>query len=128
MEMAAGRGQPSPRRRASRTLAGRPKYPDLESNQDTGIEGTLRIWAEAFVNLRVPKIFNLRLDPYERAGVTSNTYYDWLIDHAFLHVPRTGLRRQVPRDVQGLSATAESRGLQTGRGNADVERAAVELG
>ena len=49
--------------------------------------GTLRVWAEPFVDLRVPKIFNLRLDPYERADVTSNTYYDWLLDHAFLAVP-----------------------------------------
>ncbi len=50
-------------------------------------EGTLRVWAEPFTQLRVPKIFNLRLDPYERADVTSNTYYDWLLDHAFLLVP-----------------------------------------
>ena len=49
--------------------------------------GTLRVWAEPFVPLRVPKIFNLRTDPYERADITSNTYYDWLIDHAFLMVP-----------------------------------------
>ena len=49
--------------------------------------GTLRIWAEPFVPLRVPKIFNLRTDPYERADITSNTYYDWLLDHAFLLVP-----------------------------------------
>lgn len=49
--------------------------------------GTLQIWAEPFTTLRVPKIFNLRLDPYERADVTSNTYYDWLIDHVFLLVP-----------------------------------------
>jgi len=49
--------------------------------------GTLRIWAEPFTTLRVPKIFNLRLDPYERADITSNTYYDWLLDHAFLLVP-----------------------------------------
>ena len=49
--------------------------------------GTLRVWAEPFVNLRVPKIFNLRTDPYERADITSNTYYDWLLDHAFLLVP-----------------------------------------
>ena len=49
--------------------------------------GTLRVWAEPFVSLRVPKIFNLRIDPYERADVTSNTYYDWLLDHAFLAVP-----------------------------------------
>jgi len=50
-------------------------------------QGTLRIWSEPFTTLRVPKIFNLRLDPYERADVTSNTYYDWLLDHAFLLVP-----------------------------------------
>ena len=35
----------------------------------------------------MPKIFNLRIDPYERADITSNTYYDWLLDHAFLLVP-----------------------------------------
>jgi arylsulfatase len=49
--------------------------------------GTMRIWSEPFVALRVPKIFNLRTDPYERADVTSNTYYDWLLDHAFTFVP-----------------------------------------
>jgi arylsulfatase len=41
--------------------------------------GTLRIWAEPFTSLRVPKLFNLRSDPYERADITSNTYYDWLM-------------------------------------------------
>ncbi len=35
----------------------------------------------------MPKIFNLRTDPYERADITSNTYYDWLLDHAFPLVP-----------------------------------------
>ena len=49
--------------------------------------GTMRIWANPFTSLRVPKIFNLRTDPYERADITSNTYYDWLLDHAFLLVP-----------------------------------------
>jgi arylsulfatase len=49
--------------------------------------GTLKVWAEPFVALRLPKIYNLRLDPYERADITSNTYYDWMIDRAFLLVP-----------------------------------------
>jgi arylsulfatase A-like enzyme len=49
--------------------------------------GTFRVWMEPFVPLRVPLIFNLRRDPYERASITSNTYYDWLIDRAFLLVP-----------------------------------------
>jgi arylsulfatase len=49
--------------------------------------GTALVWAEPFTSLRVPKIFNLRLDPYERADITSNTYYDWLLDRVFLLVP-----------------------------------------
>jgi arylsulfatase len=49
--------------------------------------GTLQIWAEPFIPLRIPKIFNLLTDPYERADITSNTYYDWILDHAFLLVP-----------------------------------------
>jgi len=44
--------------------------------------GTLRIWAEPFTKLRVPKVFDLRSDPYERADVTSNTYYDWFMSDA----------------------------------------------
>ena len=49
--------------------------------------GTLRIWAEPFVPLRVPKLYNLRTDPYERADNTSNTYYDWFLDHVYLLMP-----------------------------------------
>ncbi len=49
--------------------------------------GTLKVWAEPFTVLRVPKIFNLRMDPYERADFTSNTYYDYLLERAFLIVP-----------------------------------------
>jgi arylsulfatase len=49
--------------------------------------GQMLIWANPFTSLRVPKIFNLRTDPYERADITSNTYYDWLFDHVYLLVP-----------------------------------------
>jgi arylsulfatase A-like enzyme len=52
--------------------------------------GGMQVWAEPFVNLRVPKIFNLRTDPFERADITSITYYDWLIDHVYLLVPAQG--------------------------------------
>ena len=44
---------------------------------------TLQLWAEPFVELRVPKIFNLRQDPFERADENSNTYWDWVLDHIF---------------------------------------------
>ena len=49
--------------------------------------GTMRVWQQEFEHPRVPYLFNLRTDPFERASITSNTYYDWLIDHAFLLVP-----------------------------------------
>jgi arylsulfatase A-like enzyme len=48
---------------------------------------TFRTWIQPFTELRVPLIFNLRRDPYERSYRTSNTYYDWLLDHAFMLVP-----------------------------------------
>src|SRR6185312_5082371 len=47
-------------------------------------EGTLGIWAEPFTPLRVPKLFNLRTDPFERADVTSNTYWDWFVSKAYI--------------------------------------------
>ncbi len=50
-------------------------------------KGTLRVWQEPFVPLRIPLILNLRRDPYEIAPITSNTYYDWLLDRAYLLVP-----------------------------------------
>jgi arylsulfatase len=51
------------------------------------VEATFQAWMEPFVPLRVPLIFNLRRDPYERSQITSNTYYDWLLDRAYLLVP-----------------------------------------
>jgi arylsulfatase len=50
-------------------------------------EATFRAWMEPFTELRVPLIVNLRRDPYERGPITSNTYYDWLLDRAYLLVP-----------------------------------------
>ena len=55
--------------------------------EEQRVKGTLQIWAEPFVKLRVPKMFDLRADPYEIADITSNTYYDWLFQHAYLVVP-----------------------------------------
>jgi arylsulfatase A-like enzyme len=50
-------------------------------------EHRLALWAEPFVELRIPRVFNLRRDPFERSLENSNTYWDWMIDHAFLVVP-----------------------------------------
>src|SRR4051794_11087405 len=44
----------------------------------------LMCWFEPFVKLRAPKMFNLRRDPFERADENSNTYWDWVISHAYI--------------------------------------------
>lgn len=45
------------------------------------------VWREPFTELRVPLLFNLRRDPFEKAQHNSNTYNDWFLDHAFVLVP-----------------------------------------
>jgi arylsulfatase A-like enzyme len=45
------------------------------------LAGTMGVWAEPFTKLRLQKSFNLYQDPYERADITSNTYWDWILNH-----------------------------------------------
>jgi arylsulfatase len=52
---------------------------------------TMMVWAEPFVELRIPKIFNLRRDPFERADENSNTYWDWVLDILFVMYPAVSL-------------------------------------
>jgi len=40
------------------------------------------VWREPFVSLRIPKLFNLRRDPFERADTDSNSYNEWWVDRA----------------------------------------------
>jgi arylsulfatase len=58
------------------------------------VQGTIQIWAEPFVALRVPKLYNLRMDPFERADITSNTYYEWLLENDFIILAATTLVAQ----------------------------------
>jgi len=44
----------------------------------------LACWMELFVKMRIPKVFHLRRDPFERADENSNTYHDWLISHTYI--------------------------------------------
>ena len=52
------------------------------------------VWREPFVELRVPLLFNLRRDPFEKAQHNSNTYNDWFLDRPFVIVPIQGLAAQ----------------------------------
>jgi arylsulfatase len=58
------------------------------------------VWREPFIELRVPLIFNLRRDPFERAQHNANVYDDWLLDHAFVIVPIQGLAAQFLQTMQ----------------------------
>ena len=42
------------------------------------------MWAEPFTPLRLPKLFDLHADPYEQADVTSNTYYQWMMEQGYI--------------------------------------------
>jgi len=60
---------------------------------------TMQCWAEPFVHLRLPKMFNLRRDPFERADESSNTYWDWLLSHAYLIY---GMQALVAEQIEGF--------------------------
>jgi arylsulfatase len=77
--------------------------------------GTLALWAEPFVSLRVPKLFNLRMDPYERADITSNTYYDWMIDHMFIFVPAQGVVGQFLATFQEFPPSQKVGGISVNK-------------
>ncbi|PLT98184.1 arylsulfatase [Sinorhizobium medicae] len=49
------------------------------------------VWREPFTELRVPLLFNLRRDPFEKAQHNANTYDDWFLERAFVVVPIQGL-------------------------------------
>ena len=52
------------------------------------------VWREPFTELRVPLLFNLRRDPFEKAQHSSNTYDDWFLDRPYIIVPIQGLAAQ----------------------------------
>jgi arylsulfatase A-like enzyme len=55
------------------------------------MQGTMGVWGEPFTVLRMTKLYNLMQDPFERADITSNTYWDWIMNH-------------VPQVYQGMGA------------------------
>ncbi len=60
---------------------------------------TMALWAEPFVPLRLPKIFNLRRDPFERADENSNSYWEWHLDHVYIMYISQNL---VANEIQSL--------------------------
>ena len=82
----------------------------------------LQCWLEPFVHLRAPKIFHLRRDPFERADENSNTYFDWMISHAYIIYAMQAMVAQQIENFQKVPAAAEARLLQPGCGDAEIGR------
>jgi arylsulfatase len=51
----------------------------------------LDVWMQPMVTLRLPRLFNLRSDPFERAQQEAGDYVRWFVDHAFVLVPAKSL-------------------------------------
>lgn len=47
----------------------------------------MQVWAEPFTELRIPLLFNLRRDPFEKSQHNANVYWDWYIDRPYVIVP-----------------------------------------
>jgi arylsulfatase len=58
------------------------------------------VWREPFTELRVPLLFNLRRDPFEKAQHNSNTYNDWFLERVFVIVPIQALAAQFLQTMQ----------------------------
>ena len=79
---------------------------------------TLQCWVEPFVKLRVPKMFNLRRDPFERADENSNTYWDWMISHAYIvYAMQAVVANQIENFIE-VPAAPEAGLVQPGRRDA----------
>ena len=90
-------------------------------------EGTLAIWREPFTCMRAPTMFNLRMDPYERAEITSNTYNDFLFRRSFLVVPAQALVKKFvdtfknSRRVKGPRVSASIRSWSSWRSRQEAD-------
>nr|WP_234822887.1 arylsulfatase [Ensifer adhaerens] len=62
------------------------KYVFCEMRKPGGFD----VWQDPFTCLRVPKIFNLRMDPYERADIVSDQYNDWRTKNVYLTAQAVG--------------------------------------
>ena len=85
---------------------------------------TMEAWAQPMVKLRLPHMFNLRRDPFERASFNSNIYWDWIVNHApqLYHRARSGGGPNP--ELCHVPPAAEGRFVQPGRGDGAISHAA----
>jgi arylsulfatase A-like enzyme len=89
-------------------------------------QGTLRLWAEPFVPLRIPKLFNLRTDPFERADITSNNYYGWLMENGILALTASAIVTQFLETFREFPPRQEAATFTIDQAMAKLEAALTE--
>ena len=92
------------------------------------LQGTMQLWAEPFVALRLPKLFNLRTDPFERADVTSNTYWDWLMDSGILVLTASALVAQFLESFKEFPPRQKAASFTIDQAMAKLEAALTKAG
>jgi arylsulfatase A-like enzyme len=90
------------------------------------LQGTMQLWAEPFVPLRIPKIFNLRTDPFERADITSNTYWDWLVDNGILVLTASAMVTQFLESFKEFPPRQKAASFTIDQAMAKLEAALTE--
>ena len=86
----------------------------------------LDVWAQPMVQLRLPMLFNLRSDPFERAQHEAGDYVRWFIEHAFVLVPAQAIVGAASGELPAVPAAPEARQLLGRAGDGEAQAAAVQ--
>ena len=78
----------------------------MEQHSEPSPETPVGVWQGQFTKLRMPNLYNLRADPFER-GTESIYYGDWLAHRAFAFVPAQAIVAKVPGELQGVPAARQ---------------------
>jgi len=65
------------------------------------------VWREPFTELRVPLLFNLRRDPFEKSQHNANVYEDWFLQRPYVIVPIQALAAKFLKSMQDYPPTQE---------------------
>ena len=84
------------------------------------------VWPQPMVQLRLPMLFNLRSDPFERAQHEAGDYVRWFVEHAFVLVPAQAIVAQHLDELPAVPAAPEARQLLGRAGHGEAQEPAVQ--
>jgi hypothetical protein len=84
------------------------------------------VWAQPMIQLRLPSLFNLRSDPFERAQHEAGDYVKWFVEHAFCSAPGSSGRGAASDEFPAVSTTAAPRLILGRTGDGETQESALE--